>query len=298
MSETKTRVQTDVTSHTFDAPGCVLTYDVRRNPSSIEPPLLIVGSPMGASGFQTLAGHFSDRTVVTYDPRGAGRSKRTDGADRTTPEEHADDLHRLIGAVGGGPVDMFASSGGAVNALALVARHPADVRTLVAHEPPAFAVLPDREQAIAACVDMHETYLCSGLGPAMAKFIAFVSQPGPIPSDYLARPAPDPAVFGLPTEDDGSRDDPLVGLNMIPIAHYEPDFDAIRLATVRVVIGVGEESANAVAGRAGLAVARRLGVEPVSFPGGHDGFAGGENGRVAAPDAFAAKLRAVLAPGG
>ena len=298
MSETKTRAQAETTTHTLDAPGCVLTYDVRQNPSSTEPPLLIIGSPMGASGFGALAGHFPDRTVVTYDPRGAERSKRTDGADRTTPEEHADDLHRLIGAVGGGPVDMFASSGGAVNALALVARHPSDVQILVAHEPPAFAVLPDRAQVVAACVDMHDTYLRSGFGPAMAKFIALVSQQGLIPTDYLQRPAPDPAMFGLPTDDDGSRDDPLVGLNMIPIVHYEPDFGAIRSAPARVVVGVGEESSNAVAGRAGLAVAERLGVEPVTFPGGHDGFAGGENGRVAAPDAFAAKLRDVLDAGG
>ncbi len=298
MSDTKIRAQAATTAHTLEAPGCVLTYDVRSSPSSAEPPLLIIGSPMGARGFQTIAGHFSDRTVVTYDPRGAERSKRTDGADRTTPEEHADDLHRLIGALGGGPVDMFASSGGAVNALALVARHPADVRTLVAHEPPAFAVLPDREQAIAACVDMHDTYLRSGFGPAMAKFIALVSQQGPIPADYLARPAPDPAMFGLSNEDDGSRDDPLVGLNMIPIAHYEPDFEAIRSAPTRVVIGVGAESSDAVAGRAAVAVAERLGVDPVTFPGGHDGFAGGEYGRVAAPDAFAARLREVLAANG
>jgi pimeloyl-ACP methyl ester carboxylesterase len=295
MSQTKTHAQTETTTHTLEAPGCVLTYDVRRNPSTAEPPLLIIGSPMGAGGFQTLAGHFPDRTVVTYDPRGAERSKRTDGADRTTPEEHADDLHRLIGAAGGGPVDMFASSGGAVNALALVARHPSDVRTLVAHEPPAFAVLPDRDQVVAVCVDMHDTYLRSGFAPAMAKFIAFVSQPGPIPADYLQRPAPDPAMFGLPTRDDGSRDDPLVGLNMIPIVHFEPDFEAIRKASARVVIGVGADSSNAVAGRAGLAVAERLGVKPVTFPGGHDGFAGGENGRAATADAFAAKLRDVLA---
>ena len=297
MSET-TRAPIEMTTRTLAAPGCVLTYDVRPNLTTAQPPLLIVGSPMGAGGFATLARHFSDRTVVTYDPRGAERSKRTDGVDRTTPEEHADDLHRLIGATGGGPVDMFASSGGAVNALALVARHPSDLRTLVAHEPPAFASLPDRDLAIAVCLDMHATYLRSGLGPAMAKFIAFVSHQGPIPADYLERPAPDPAAFGLPTLDDGSRDDPLVGLNMIPIAHYEPDFEALRAAPTRLIIGVGEESSNAVAGRAALSVARRLGLEPVVFPGGHDGFAGGEYGRVAAPDAFATRLRAALAPGG
>src|SRR5260370_24108338 len=103
---------------------------------------------MGAAGFVTLAGHFADRTVVTYDPRGAGRSQRTDGALETTPDEHADDLHRLIAALDAGPVDIFASSGGAVNALALAARHPEHLRTLVAHEPPAFRAPPDSETTL------------------------------------------------------------------------------------------------------------------------------------------------------
>ena len=154
---------------------------------------------MGADGFAALAERFPERTVVTYDPRGAGRSVRTDGALETTPDEHADDLHRLIAALDAGPVDLFASSGGAVNALALVARHPEAVTTLVAHEPPVWQVLPDREVGLAAAVDIHETYLREGFGPAMAKFIALVSSEGPFPADYADRPAPDPVMFGLPT---------------------------------------------------------------------------------------------------
>ena len=99
---------------------------------------------MGAAGFGTRSGYFADRTVVTYDPRGVERSRRTDGATTSTPDEHADDLHPLIASLNAGAVDLFASSGGAINALALVARHQEQVRTLVAHEPPAAAVLPDR----------------------------------------------------------------------------------------------------------------------------------------------------------
>src|SRR5215831_9115299 len=131
---------TEPETQTLDAPGAVLSYDVRSNDSSSYPVLLLIGSPMGADGFVTLAGHFTDRTVVTYDPRGAGRSKRTDGALRSTTEEHADDLHRLIAALDAGPVDIFGSSGGAVNGLALMTRHPEQVRTLVAHEPPSAQV--------------------------------------------------------------------------------------------------------------------------------------------------------------
>src|SRR5438270_8326526 len=126
MTDTATISQ--ATAHTLDVPGAVLTYDVRKSESSTEPPLMIIGSPMGASGFGQLAGLFPDRTIVTYDPRGAARSRKTDGVVESTPEQHADDIHAVIQAVGGRPVDLFASSGGAVNALALVARHPHDVR--------------------------------------------------------------------------------------------------------------------------------------------------------------------------
>lgn len=285
---------TEPTTQTLEVPGAVLAYDIRRNPTSSELPLLIIGSPMGAAGFRTLVGHFTDRTVVTYDPRGADRSKRTDGASQTTPEEHADDLSRLITTVGMGPVDLFASSGGAVNALALVAKHPEQVRTLVAHEPPAASVLPDRDEALAACQNIRQTYLESGFGPGLAKFIVLVGHEGPIPADFADQPAPDPAAFGLPSEDDGSRNDPLLGQNMVTSNAYEHDFDALRNASTRIVIGVGAASSRILAGRAATAVAERLGTEPVTFPGGHDGFSGGEYGPAGEPDAFAAKLREVL----
>ena len=281
-------------THTLDAPGAVLHYDVRGNDAGAQPVLLLVGSPMGAMGFGTLAGHFADRTVVTYDPRGAGRSKRTDGALRTETEEQADDLHRLILALDAGPVDIFGSSGGAVNGLALVAGHPEQVHTLVAHEPPSAQVLPDREPVMAACEGIHETYQREGFGPAMAKFIALVSYPGPIPAGFADQPGPDPAGFGLPTEDDGSRDDPLLGLNMLSTPGYQHDFAALRAAPTRIVLGVGAQSATMLAGRAGAAVAERLGTVPVTFPGGHDGFVGGEYGGMGEPDAFAATLRGVL----
>ena len=286
---------TGPTTATLEVPGAVLTYDVRRGGSGDGPVLLLIGSPMGAAGFGTLAGHFPDRTVVTYDPRGVERSRRTDGVVTTTPEEHADDLSRLIAALDAGPVDLFASSGGAINALALVARHPEQVRTLVAHEPPAAALVPDREFALAACRDISDTYQRSGLGAGMAKFIAIVTHRGPIDAEYLARPAPDPAVFGLPTADDGARDDALLGQNLLPCTSYEPDVDALRAASTRLVLAVGAESDGELASRGAYAVAERLGSRPVVFPSGHGGFLGGEYGQTGEPEAFAARLREVLA---
>ena len=288
---------TEPMTHTLDVPGAVLTYDVRPSEASDAPVLLLIGSPMGGAGFGTLAGHFTDRTVVTYDPRGVERSDRTDGATESTPEEHADDLHRLLSTLDAGPVDIFASSGGAVNALALVARHAEQVRTLVAHEPPTAQALPDRDEALAASRDIHETYQRSGLGPGMAKFIAIVSHKGLIPADFAEQPAPDPAMFGLPTEDDGSRDDPLLGQNLVSCIQYEPDFDALRAASTRIVMAAGAESDGELAHRGAVAVAKRLGTRHVVFPGNHGGFLGGEYGQVGDPDAFASTLRKVLDDG-
>jgi pimeloyl-ACP methyl ester carboxylesterase len=286
---------TQLTTHTLDVPGATLTYDVRGNDAGTEPILLLIGSPMGAAGFGTLSQHFSDRTVVTYDPRGVERSVKTDPASPVTPEVHADDLHRIIQAIGGGPVDLFASSGGAVNALALVSKHPEDVRTLVAHEPALASILPDREHAMAATRAIAETYQRSGWGAGMAQFIALSSHQGPFTAEIADQPAPDPAMFGLPTEDDGSRTDPLLGQNLITSIHYEPDFDALRSGSTPIVLAAGEESEGQMANRGAFAVAERLGTKPVSFPSHHGGFLGDEYGQPGEPDAFAAKLREVLA---
>ena len=275
-------------TYTLETPGAVLHYDVRDNGGAGNPVLLLIGSPMGASGFAALAGQFVDRTVVTYDPRGTDRSRRTDGQPPgSTPDQHAEDLYQLIQALDAGPTDIFGSSGGAVNALALVSRHPALLRTLVAHEPPAAMELPDRAPVLAASAAIRETYQRSGFGPAMAGFIALVSHPGPIPPGFPGQPAPDPAAFGLPAHDSGSRDDPMLGLHMSACSGYQHDFDALRAAPTRIVLGVGTQSAQMLAGRAAVAVAGRLGTTPVSFPGGHDGFRSD-------PGDFAAVLRTVL----
>jgi hypothetical protein len=128
----------------------------------------------------------------------------------------------------------------------------------------------------------------------MAKFITLVMHEGPIPADFAEQPPPNPADFGLPTEDDGSRDNPLLGKNIISGTDYRLDFDAIRAASTRVVVAVGAESAETLPGRAGAAVADHLGATRVTFPSHHGGFLGGEYGQTGDPDAFAAKLREVL----
>jgi pimeloyl-ACP methyl ester carboxylesterase len=285
-----------VTTHVLDTPEVDLTYDV-HGPLPTEggrPPLLMIGQPMDASGFTTLASYFPDRTVVTYDPRGLGRSTRKDGRVDSVPETQASDVHAIIEALGAGPVDLFGSSGGAVTALALVAAYPDDVLTLVAHEPPLVTVLPDAEAAERAGKGFREAYDKGGSGAGMAAFIAMTSWQGEFTDEYFAQPAPDPAAFGMPTEDDGTRDDPLLSDRSAAVTSYRPDVDALAAAPTRVVIAVGEETGNAFTARTAMATAELLGQKATVFPSHHGGFMGGEFGYAGQPEAFAHKLREVL----
>jgi pimeloyl-ACP methyl ester carboxylesterase len=289
----------DPQTHTLETPGVDLVYEVSTpsGPGPERPPLVMAGHPMDARGFDTLRTYFPDRVVVSYDPRGLGRSVRKDGRIERTPQMHAEDLHALIAAIGTGPVDVFASSGGAVNALALVATHPDDVATLVAHEPPLLTLLPDADHALAAERKIQAAYRARGFGAGMAGFIALTAWQGEFTDAYLAQPDPDPAQFGLPTEDDGQRDDPLLSGTANAITSFHPDVEALAAAPTRVVIGVGVESRGLLTARASAVLAEMLGEPPTEFPSHHGGFLGGEFGYSGQPEAFAARLREVLDAG-
>ncbi|WP_433578510.1 alpha/beta fold hydrolase [Nocardia brasiliensis] len=287
-----------MTTHKLETSGATLTYDVQGPLPTADgrPPLLLIGLPMDASGFTALAAHFPDRTVVTYDPRGLGRSVRTDGEVDNLPAVHAGDVHAVIEALDAGPVEVFASSGGAIVALALVTAHPDDVTTLVAHEPPLLSVLPDAAAAERAADGYRAAYAAKGFGAGMASFIALTSWQGEFTDDYFAAPAADPAMFGLPTEDDGARDHPLLSERSRPVVGYHPDIAALTAAPTRIVLGYGDESTGTVTALTSLALADRLGHQPVLFPSHHGGFTGPESGYPGQPEAFAKVLHEVLDP--
>jgi pimeloyl-ACP methyl ester carboxylesterase len=285
------------TIHTLETADADIAYYVRGPlpPAGGRPPLLMIGQPMDSSGFGALASHFPDRTVVTYDPRGLGRSSRRDGRVDHSPTVQANDVHAIIEQLGAGPAEMFASSGGAVTALALVAAHPDDVATLVAHEPPLIPVLPDAEAAERARAGVRDVYEAKGSGAGMAAFIAMTSWRGEFTDECFAQPTPDPAAFGMATEDDGSRDDPLLSDRSWAVSSYRPDVDALAAAPARIVIAVGEASEGTFTGRTAVAAAELLGQQATVFPSHHGGFLGGEFGYAGQPEAFARKLRDVLA---
>jgi pimeloyl-ACP methyl ester carboxylesterase len=239
---------------------------------------------MAAADFAPLADAMAgDYTVVTHDPRGISGSVLADPEQDSTPELRADDLAALLDALGAESADVFGSSGGAVTGLALVARHPGRVRTLVAHEPPSLALLPDAAAQHAAVDDMIETFHRDGLGAAFAKFMA---NAGFDDGDEGA-PAGPP---GEPSEQllaDGAR---FFAHELRGTTRYIPDVAALTADSARVVVGIGVGSGGMVTYRTSVALAELLGTAPAEFPGDHGGFVG-------QPEEFAEVLRKVLMAG-
>lgn len=283
-------------TRTLETAGAGVVYDVDGPlpTADARPPLFMIGQPMTADGFRALASHLPGRTVITYDPRGLGRSARSDGRVDHVPGVQADDVHAIVEALGAGPVEMFASSGGAVAALALVSAYPHDVTVLVAHEPPLVQVLPDADAAARAVSGFRDAYSANGWGAGMAAFIAMASWRGEFTEAFFAQPQADPAQFGMPTTDDGARDDPLLSNRSSAVTDYAPDVEALTSAPTRIVIGVGEESVGTFTGRTSAALAELLGQEATVFPSHHGGFVGGDTPYAGQPEAFARTLREVL----
>ena len=163
----------------------------------------------------------------------------------------------------------------------------------MAHEPPLAALLPDRDVILAVTRDMHATYESQGAGPAMAKFIPFVMYDGPVTEAYLDQPPADPAMFGMSSEDDGTRTDPLMR-NITGCVGYQPDLAALAAFGD----GGGWPSVLSPASRWPRAAAarspRHSGAQATVFPSNHGGFLGGEHGQTGDPVGFAAALRAAL----
>ena len=266
---------------TLKVPGANLYYEVRGSGPVL---LLMPGGPMDASGFRSIAGQLAPHhTVVTYDPRGLSRSKLESPLD----EEHivevfADDVHRLLAAVTRERADIFASSGGAVIALELAARHPEQLKTVVSHEPPSPTMQPDPAHVRAVMEEIAATYKTAGIAPASQIFGDLVGGgPPPAPEGE-----PTPEMLENMARMQGNMD-LFFGPYMVAMARYEPDFAALNTAACQIVAAVGDRSRGEMAHDGGLALAERLGAQAVVFPGDHGGF----DSHAAE---FAVKLREVL----
>lgn len=282
---------------TLDVPGASLYYEVRGAGPVL---LLICGGVYDAAAYAPLANQLSDTyTVVTYDRRGNSRS-RIDGPPRPQQiETHAEDAARVLWEVGvdaARPAYVFGNSSGATIAVALASRHPDLVRAVVAHEPPLFSLLPDRDRLYELLDRVEASFATQGAEAAMAEFSAGLAggqeaagadqserMPG---GDEVPPGEPPPEVAEMMAR--MSANLPFfIGYEVPSFSRYEPDLDAVAGTDVVVVPAAGVDSVGEPPHRGALALAERLGVPAVQFPGDHGGFG-------TDPAAFAQAIRAEL----
>jgi pimeloyl-ACP methyl ester carboxylesterase len=272
-----------VTTHQLEVPGARIYYQLRGS----GPLLALIGAPLGSSGFAALADLMaSEYTVVTYDPRGSEHSTVTDRTEITTPELLAQDVSRVLTSVSDGPAAIFGSSGGAVTGLALVTAHAEQVSVLVAHEPPLVTLLSNAKEELAEVEEIYQTYLRAGSEAAIRRFVLWIGVLDEERRRQLAA-MPEPEPVPAPAVPQTDSDFFHANQNRATTG-YRPDLHALSRASIRLVVGVGKESAGQLAHRCALALAEHLGLPPTEFPGDHGGFTN------EAP-AFAERLRQVLA---
>src|SRR5829696_1118453 len=271
-------LSTSPTVHSVTVPGARLHYEVRGS----GPLLLVIGSPMASAEFAPLAEALAgDHTVVTYDPRGYAASTIDDPGAPSSVEQRADDIAAILDDLGAESADVFGSSGGAVTGLALVARHPGRVRTLVAHEPPLLELLPDAAEQRAGTEAIIDTFHRVGFGAAWMHFMrnaGFDVSPGDVPVGAAD-----------PSEDEVRQAARFFEVDLRPTTQFVPDIEALKSSSSRVIIGIGADSGRLLTYRTSVALAELLGTTPVEFPGDHGGFMG-------APTQFADVVREVLLP--
>src|SRR5215217_1070611 len=245
------------TVHSVTVPGARLHYEIRGCVDFAArrggPLLLVIGSPMASADFAPLADALAgDHTVVTYDPRGHANSTIDDPDEDSTAESRADDIAAILDDLGAESADVFGSSGGAVTGLALVARHPGRVRTLVAHEPPLLELLPDAAQQRANTEDIIETFHAVGMQAAWYKFMANADFDMTMPSKMPADPPE-------PTEQDLREAARFFDHELRPTTRYLPDIDALKNSAARVVIGIGADSGQLLTYGTSVALCELLG---------------------------------------
>jgi pimeloyl-ACP methyl ester carboxylesterase len=271
---------------TVSVSGANLYYTVRGSGPVL---LILQGGDGDADGMDRLTDQLvGDYTVVTYDRRGLSRSTLDDatGGAHLNLDTHGDDAHRLLAALTAEPAFVFGGSFGALLGLELVARHPEQVRTLVAHEPPVAALLPEAERARAeqGHVDIHRTYRQEGVAAAARKMAAGMAamnfedrEPGlelpQLSSQQVATRAANREFFFA---------------HDVPAVHsYRLDIAALTTVGMRIVPAAGRTSQETWTHHCAIALADRLNTEYVLFPGGHNGY-------ILHPKAFAARLHQVL----
>jgi pimeloyl-ACP methyl ester carboxylesterase len=266
-------MSTSVTTGTVVAEGADIYFERRGSGPVL---LLISGGGGDAGNYSDLADSLADEyTVLTYDRRGKSRSRLRADPTKLRMEEQSADARAVLDHNGIGSASVFGSSSGAVIGLDLAARSPHTVELLVAHEPPVISVLDDADRWFAFFEELDRIVEDQGVGPALMKFMSSVgrAENEPRAPELMQRLAGNWEFFAR--------------CEMRPVADFVPDLEALRASQVPLVFAGGHESRSYYYRRAGKALAARLGVEFIEFPGHHMAY-------LDDADSFAPILRQIL----
>ncbi|MFE6888812.1 alpha/beta fold hydrolase [Streptomyces sp. NPDC057694] len=259
------------TERTLRVPGATLHHEIRGSGS--DPVLLLLpGAGGDAAVLDPVADALADTfTVLTHDPRGYSRSTLDGPHTEQRVPVHADDARRLLDAVSPGePAYVAGASSGAIVALDLLARHPGRVRRVVAHEPPSWSVLPDAAEQLAFFDEVHELFVTEGLQAAGERFLRGIG--GAMkPATWMTRPELPPRTREMMVRLTANA--PLaLEYEYRSFAAYVPDLDALAAVRHRLTLAAGEATRPHLPCRPAALMADRLGLEPASFPGAHNGW--------------------------
>ncbi|QIS20326.1 alpha/beta fold hydrolase [Nocardia terpenica] len=253
-------------SDTLRVPGATLYYEVRGS----GPLLLMIpgggGDAASSDGVaEILQRHY---TVVSFDPRGYGRSRLDSGVpERQYVAVQREDVRLLLEHLTDEPAAIFGGSSGAIVGLDLLANHPERVRRLVAHEPPCFAILPDAAEHRAMAEEVETLARAGDPAAAGARFLAAIGN--------VVKPLPEGAAgteHALAMRARQAVNGPIMfEYEFREFTSYVPDFEALAAVADRLVPAAGRETRGHLPYRPIATIAERLGRELVEFPGAHNG---------------------------
>lgn len=266
--------------------GDDLVFDVRGHGA---PLVLLPGTPGDASNYGLVAGPLaSDHTVITYDPRGFGRSTGREPR-RYEIGQQASDVVEVVHAAGFDRALVFGNSAGAEVGLELAKNYADIVEGLVVHEPPVIRVLPDADTFQRKIAEIYRTAWTEGPKKAFLDFLLLTQLPfnAGKPFTQAEVDAIRPNADALPGFDFA---DFYVKYQMLPLTNYAPDLAAITENGVSVVVGAGALSLDLPFGRTSRRIADQLRVPFITFPGHHGSYTD-----PATADAWLKVLREALA---
>ncbi|MFQ6395523.1 alpha/beta fold hydrolase [Nocardia sp. KC 131] len=253
-------------SDTIKVPGATIFYEIRGSGPVL---LMLAGSGGDAAIFDQLADPLAEHfTVVAIDPRGYSRSTLdTPEHSDITAEVLSDAAYHVLEHLTptGEDAYVFGGSGGASVALELLARHPERIRLVVAHEPPAFAILPEAAENRAFVEEVYQLSRTEGVAAAGVRFVEGIGgtmKGFPNPDDLPPRTAE--MIHRIV-----ANASVMMEHELRPITSYLPDEAALAAVSDRLVLGAGDLTRGTLSHRPVATLAEHLGLPLTIFPGGH-----------------------------